>query len=211
MLTDIRITDITLTKRGLNALFCDKGFLFSVDDMVLYKNDIKLGSCFTRQELDCIYKESETAKAVEKCYTLLSMRMHSSKELADKLQRKFDRETALAAVEKCRENGLVDDEKFALLKAEYMLNVKKYSQRQAVAKLLRLGIDKETAHSVVNRFAPRDIPGQIAEIIQKKYASKLNRPDKVTAALMRRGFKYGDIKAAMKLLDIDTESELQEI
>ena len=205
MLNNIEITDITTTKRGLNALFSKSGFLFSVDDMVLYQNDIHIGSCFTRQELDCIYKQSETAKAMDKCYTLLSFRMHSAKELTDKLCKKFDRDTAVSAVERMVQSGLVDDEKFSYMKAEYMLTVKKYSPRQAVAKLLALGIDKETATAAVNAFRPEDMPGQIARIIQKKYISKLSQPEKVVASLVRKGYNYSDIKAAMAQINIDLQ------
>ena len=202
---DIEITDITTTKRGLNALFCKNGFLFSVDDMVLYRNDIHIGSCFTRQELDCIYKQSETAKAVDKCYTLLSFRMHSSKELVDKLSKKFDRDTAVSAVEKMLRQGLVDDEKFALLKAEYMLNIKKYSPRQAVAKLGLLGIDRETAQRAVNAYRPEDMPARIARLIEKKYISKISQPEKIVASLVRKGYNYSDIKAALNLINIDLQ------
>ena len=152
MLNNITITDITRTKKGFNALFSGDRFLFSVDDVVLYRNNINIGSCFSQQELSCIEKQSTAAKAVDKCYTLLSTRMHSRKELYDKLCRFYDSETARSAVRKMEELELVDDFRFATLKAEYMLNVKKQPFSAIRRKLSSLGVDKDIIDNVILSF-----------------------------------------------------------
>ena len=202
MLNNITITDITRTKKGFNALFSEDGFMFSVDDVVLYKNNINIGSCFSQQELTCIEKQSLTAKAVDKCYTLLANRIHSRKELYDKLCRFYDGETAAAAVEKMEELGLVDDEKFAYLKAEYLLNVKKQSFRAIKRKLSSLGVDKNIIDNVLLNFRAEDQAEEILYLLRTKYATRLSRPEKVVASLVRKGFRYGEIKKAMELSDI---------
>ena len=112
MLNSIKITDITKTKKGFNALFCDNGFLFSVDDLMLIQEKIEIGSCFTQQELTLLYGKSSTNKAVQKAYNLLSYRSHSRKELQDKLCKNFDSECASAACDKMEELGLINDEEY---------------------------------------------------------------------------------------------------
>lgn len=205
MLNNIKITDITRTKKGFNALFAGEEFLFSVDDVVLYKNNIQIGSCFTQQELACISKQSLDAKAVDKAYALLSSRMHSRKELYDKLLRKFEPENARYAVNKMEELGLVDDATFAQMKAEYLLNVKKQSFSAIKMKLAALGIDKDIIDSVLLSFELDNQTDDITRLLQTKYSSKLSQPEKVVASLLRKGFKYGEIKQAMNNLQIDLQ------
>ncbi|MBR4036399.1 MAG: RecX family transcriptional regulator [Oscillospiraceae bacterium] len=205
MLNNIKITDITKTKKGFNALFADDEFLFSVDDIVLYRNNIQIGSCFTQQELACISKQSQDTKAVDKAYTLLSTRMHSKKELYDKLLRKFEPENARYAVDKMEELGPVDDAAFAQLKAEYLLNVKKQSLSAVRLKLSSLGIDKDIIDSVLFSFELDNQIDDITRLLQTKYRSKLSAPDKVIASLMRKGFKYGEIRQALDNLNINLQ------
>ncbi|MBQ7903752.1 MAG: RecX family transcriptional regulator [Oscillospiraceae bacterium] len=205
MLNNIKITDITRTKKGFNALFAGEEFLFSVDDVVLYKNNIQIGSCFTQQELACISKQSLDTKAVDKAYALLSSRMHSRKELYDKLLRKFEPENARYAVNKMEELGLVDDAAFAQMKAEYLLNVKKQSFSAIKMKLASLGIDKDIIDSVLLSFELDNQTDDITRLLQTKYSSKLSQPEKVVASLLRKGFKYGEIKQAMNNLQIDLQ------
>ena len=205
MLNNITITDITKTKKGFNALFAEDEFLFSVDDVVLYQNNIQIGSCLTQQELACIAKQSMNAKAVDKCNTLLATRMHSKKELYDKLCRKFDSDTARYAVDKMTELDLLDDYQFAFLKAEYLLNVKKYSFANIKLKLLSLGVDKDVVESVLLNFGPDNQIEDITRLLETKYSAKLSNPQKVMASLIRKGFKYGEIKQAMEQLEIDLQ------
>ena len=205
MLNNIKITDITKTKKGFNALFAEDEFLFSVDDVVLYRNNIQIGSCFTQQELACISKQSQDTKAVDKAYTLLSSRMHSKKELYDKLLRKFEPENARYAVDKMEDLGLVNDETFAQMKAEYLLNVKKQSFSAIKMKLASLGIDKDIIDSVLLSFELDNQTDDITRLLQTKYSSKLSQPEKVVASLLRKGFKYGEIKQAMNNLQIDLQ------
>ncbi len=205
MLNNVKITDIRKTKKGNNALFSDDEFLMSVDDMVLRNNNITIGSCLTRQELNCVMKDSQNARAVDKCYTLLSYRMYGKRELYNKLLKFYDPDTAQYAVDKMCDLGLLDDSAFAQAKAEYMLNVKKYSLATVRARLSTLGIDKEVVEGVLLNF---DIDNQIDEIVSiitKKYASKLSTPEKVVAAMLRKGFKYGEIRRALGKIDIDID------
>ena len=205
MLNNIKITDITKTKKGFNALFSDEQFLFSVDDVVLYRNNIQIGSCFTRQELACISRQSQDAKAVDKAYVLLTSRMHSKKELYDKLLRKFEPESARYAVNKMEELSLVDDAAFAQMKAEYLLNVKKQSFSAIRLKLISLGIDKNIIDSVLLNFELDSQVADISSLLQTKYRSKLSTPEKVVASLLRKGFRYGEIKQAFDNLNINLQ------
>ena len=207
MLNNITITDITKTKKGLNALFSENGFLFSVDDMLLAQYKIKTGSCFSQQELTLLYEKSNTNKAVQKAYNLLSYRSHSRSELYTKLCRNFDADCAEAACDKMENLGLINDEEYCKAKAEYLINVKKCSLGETRAKLLTLGINKDIIECCIQLYDSDVQAENLRYIIEKKYYSKLDQPQKVIAALMRKGFGYSDIKSALRSMEIETEDE----
>lgn len=209
MLNNIKITDITKTKKGYNALFCDSGFLFSVDDIMLIQEKIEIGSCFTQQELTLLYEKSSTNKAVQKAYNLLSYRSHSRKELYDKLCRGFDSECAFSACDKMEELGLINDEEYCKAKTEYLVNVKRCSLSEIRAKLLTLGINKDIIECCIANYSGDTQTENLLHLLQTKYRTKLDQPQKLIAALMRKGFRYSEIRAALKTLDIETEDENQ--
>ena len=207
MLNSIKITDITKTKKGFNALFCDSGFLFSVDDMLLAQEKIEIGSCFTQQELTLLCEKSCTNKAVQKAYNILSFRSHSRKELFDKLCKNFDRECANAACDKMENLGLINDEEYCKAKAEYLINTKMCSLSETRLKLLTLGINKDIIECCIDMYDNENEAENLRVLIEKKYKNKLNQPQKVIAALMRKGFGYYEIKNALRSLEIETEDD----
>ena len=127
------------------------------------------------------------------------------KELYDKLLRKFEPESARYAVDKMEELDLIDDSVFAQMKAEYLLNVKKQSLSAVKLKLASLGIDKDIIDSVLLSFELDNQIDEISSLLQSKYRSKLSSPEKVVASLLRKGFKYGEIKQAFNNLNINLQ------
>ena len=101
--------------------------------------------------------------------------------------------------------GLVDDTAFAQVKAEYLLNVKKQSLSAVKMKLCSLGIDKDIIDSVLLNFELDNQIDDISRLLQTKYGSKLSQPEKVVASLLRKGFKYGEIKQALNNLNINLQ------
>ena len=140
---------------------------------------------------------------MKKDISVLNMQM--PKELYDKLLRKFEPENARYAVDKMEELELIDDFVFAQMKAEYLLNVKKQSLSAIKLKLSSLGIDKDIIDSVLLSFELDNQIDDISSLLQTKYRSKLSQPEKVVASLLRKGFKYGEIKQALNNLNINLQ------
>ena len=176
---------------------------------MLIQEKIQIGSCFTQQELTLLYQKSSTNKAVQKAYNLLSYRSHSRKELYDKLCRSFDSDCAEAACSKMEDIGLLNDEEFCKAKAEYLINVKKCSLGETRLKLLTLGINKDIIECCIESCSEDTQMDNLLHLLQTKYCTKLDNPQKVIASLMRKGFRYNEIRAALQTLDIETEDENQ--
>lgn len=156
------------------------------------------GSDIEEAEWNDICSSINYRKALNKGADLLSRRSHSEHELKTKIMRTCDADSAEKAVKRFVELGYLNDEDFAKELAEHLFTVKNYSKGNVRAELLKRGIDRDIVNSVIaeNDTDPVD---SIINIINKRYLRKLCDEDgrqKVTAALVRKGFSYSDIKSA---------------
>ena len=209
-MSEVAITEIKTTKKGRYALFCEDGFLFSVDDETLLRHGLKEGSALSGEQLLLVREASDYQKAKNKALDYLGLRDHSEGELYAKLKRNFDEHTAAAAVAKIKELGLTDDVAFAKNYAAELIERKGASMRAAADKLREKGIDKETIAAALSPYEESDAD-RAAALIEKKYAHKLDSRagrDAVKAALARRGFSMRDIRQALSRFEEDAaESE----
>ena len=204
----MRIDRISKTKQGRFALFDENDeFLFSVDDETLVKNRLKEGAVLDTASLSAMKEQSDLRKAKDKALSMLSLRDHASGELYEKLCRTFDEHTAAAAVAEMRRLDLLDDARFARHRAKYLAGQNK-SAREIRRKLLEKGIDRETADAAVSEL-DTDETDACRAVLEKSYLRKLEsgRRDLVIAALARRGFSYGVIKAAIEAVEADAETD----
>lgn len=200
----MRIDRISKTKQGRFALFDENDeFLFSVDGETLVKNRLKEGAVLDAASLSVLKEQSDLRKAKDKALSLLALRDHAGGELYEKLCRKFDEHTAAAAVAEMRRLELLDDERFARHRAKYLAGQNR-SAREIRRKLLEKGIDRETADAAIAELEPDETEACRA-VLEKSYLRKLEsgRRDLVIAALARRGFSYGVIKAAIEAVQAD--------
>lgn len=196
----IVIDEIKTTKKGLYALFCKGEFLFSADDMTLYRYGIKVGSSFDEEELWEIQREALGRKALEKSYALLRSRRHSERQLRQKLERSFPPPAVDYACEKLLEEGLLDDWRFSLARASYLYEKKGASLGFVLADLRSRGVDSRTARSRAEETRPRDPRQRLALLIEKKYKGELQTPEKIVQSLLRKGFSRSEIRAAFEIL-----------
>lgn len=192
-----QITRITKTRQGRFALFCDDGFLFSIDGETMLKNDIHEGNELSEPELCSLRQDSDTRKAKDKALGYISLRDHSYRELYDKLRLKFDDDTSRAAADEMLRLDLLNDASFAMHRAKYLAN--KGKPIREIEQILRgKGIDRSDIAAAVSELSTTDADALVT-VIEKRYISRLMRgeKDKVFAALMRRGFAAKDIKNAL--------------
>ncbi len=204
----MEITDIKTTKKGRYALFCSDGFLFSVDEDTFVEFGIKKGITLSDNELSELRKRSDYRKAVDKAFTFLGIRDHSEYELYNKLLRTFDAETAAQAMARIRDLGYVDDRAFAERYRDELLR-KNASIGEIRQRFAAKRIPREIAEDILSDV-DTDEKSVIKGLIEKKYMKKLasdNGRQKVYASLMRKGFRSGDISAALKAIGEEIEYE----
>jgi len=199
-LDGLTITRVSETKKGRMALFCEEGFLFSLDEETYHLHPVEEGEVLSPAQLEELRLLSDTRKAKDKALNYLSLREYGSTELYDKLRLKFDDHSAAAAVARMGELGLLNDESFARHKASWLKERRK-SRREAARLLAQKGLDRDLIGRVIEEvYQEGDEEEALLALIGRQYDSKLRqgKRDAVWAALSRRGFAPGQIKAALR-------------
>lgn len=193
------ITAIEPRRKAMSALYLDGEYVMNLDTRTLIENRFDVGKDIDDEDLHEIIRLSNERRAKEKALWLISYRDHSKKELADKIKRTCDEESADKAVERMEELGLVNDESYALHYAQKLIFTKHMSKNAVVYELARKGIDKELASEILDEIEV-DSSEQIRIIIDKKYKNisdeKIRR--RAVAALQRLGYRWDEIKGVIE-------------
>lgn len=170
---------------------------------------LKPGMEIDEAGLKNIVAESEYRRAKSRALWFLDRADRSEKVLCEKIVAgKISKTAALKAIERLKELGLVDDLRYAenLYSRLAEANV---SKRAAYAKMYEKGVPPEIIKKVLNENEP-DENAQIKALIERKYRLKIEAddgPQKVAAALIRKGFSYSAVRHAVNEY---TENKLQE-
>lgn len=146
------ITAIEPRRKAMSALYLDGEYVMNLDTRTLIENRFDVGKDIDDEDLHEIIRLSNERRAKEKALWLISYRDHSKKELADKIKRTCDEESADKAVERMEELGLVNDESYALHYAQKLIFTKHMSKNAVVYELARKGIDKELAAEILDEI-----------------------------------------------------------
>lgn len=184
-------------------LLLDDEYIITTDEDFWAENYIKDGTDIDEDEWNKLVTKINLKKAVDKCYDLLSRRDHSVKELKTKLLRTVDENSADAAIEKMLDLGYLDDEKYAQTLVRYLLDNKNMSKNFVKQEMYKRGLSADIINNILEN-TEFDNNANCVELITTKYRNKLRAEggkDKVTAALMRKGFSYYDIKHAFEMIE----------
>jgi regulatory protein len=143
-------------------------------------------------------------RAREVCLRALERRMHSRRELELKLRQKgIDGEVAAPVLDRLAEVGLIDDEAFARSFVAHRQRSKPRGSRALSAELRRRGVSAEVIERVLREATEEEDAVEAARraaapklrALRDKPAAEARR--KAEQFLLRRGFDYGTIRAAL--------------
>lgn len=143
--------------------------------------------------------------AREYAMTLLSRRAYTQKGLYDKLLTRCDEHSAAAAVARMIELGLLDDADYARRYSSDLVKFKGMAASRVKMELARKGIDREIIDEVVSELDGDPQPA-IAKVVKRRYMRYIGDEKgraKTINALIRLGYRYGDIAAAIRNLSED--------
>ena len=194
------VLSVSPPKRHQSTVTFSDGTVLELDSDYLLTASIFEGEQMEESEIENHRAASDFVRARSRALWYLSRSDHSEKALLDKLKRAgFKKETAEKAVCRLKESGLLNDEALAARLAENYLRENR-SIRECEQKLILKGIPRDLAKAVLSQ-TEIDERAQIKALIEKKYKNKVADEEnlrRTVAALMRKGFKFSDIKAALK-------------
>ena len=150
--------------------------------------------------------------ARDKALRLLSARAYTSGGLAQKLRQDFGEEAAQKAIVRMKALGLIDDEDYARRYASDCVKLKGFSLRRIKYALMEKGVPGDIAETVILEM-DEDPARAITEIIHRKYARYLDSEKglrKTVNALLRLGYGYSDIRAALQNMTEDDDIDFYE-
>ena len=203
----MKICEIKPAKLHFNEVYLSNGENVLLDKDVCAENSLMSDMEIDPDFLEELKLKSDYVRAKSRALWYLDRMDYSEKALYEKLvQKGFDKKASSAVVAKLVELGLLNDRRYAENLAE-KLTQQGNSQRAALQKMLLKGVPYDLAKETLSETETDEV-SKILALIEKKYSGKLRDPDnfqKVYAALVRRGFSYGDVKTALKKYKEDLE------
>lgn len=206
------ITKITEQKRRPNRrnIHLDGHFAFGCNVTVVARFRLREGLALTDQQVQDIQLGEVRQECFDHAMRLLSMRLHSRKELATKLMRREYGPTVIDTVlEDLVRLGYVNDERFARTKALSAAEHRKQGRRRAYLELLKSGVGGDVARDALDEVYGDGRGGTesgegvgkvdsmaLARQVAQKQATRLRKLDpavarrRLVALLQRRGFDY---------------------
>lgn len=146
------------------------------------------------EDLETLY-----ARALDTAAKQLSYRALSQSMLRDKLMEKgFPAHAAEYALAWLEERGLLDDSAFAA-SVTRAYQRRGYGEMRIRQELMRRGVSRELADEALEDFEP--VLDSMTALLDKRLHGDLSsrrEVDKAVAALQRRGYRWDDIRAALK-------------
>lgn len=201
------ITEIAKEKGKVFVLtFADGSRIWLHADLLL-EASLHIGDECSPARIAELKQRAAEHRAYEYGLYLLEKRGYSYRELYDKLSAapNAEEDAVLKALEKLTRYGFLNDARYAEQLARHYVEGKKYGLRRAEFEMRHRGLSQtDVANALAEYDDPERISAQLLELLQKKYARVLCDPDdrkaaeKVTAALVRRGYSYQQIRFAIE-------------
>lgn len=191
-------------------IYVDEEYRATVDSDYWYSEKYRNLKEINEEELTELLDSVSFRRAYNKGLDLLSRRPYGVKELIKKLCEKgHEKDASQKACERLLELGLLNDEEYARILSDDLINRKNYGIKRVKQELAFRGISREIIENTIDSL-DNDAENRIILVIKKKYLNKLNDEKgrkRAIDGLMRLGFSYSEIKSALKQVSEFTEEE----
>ncbi len=202
------IREVKKDKKHLSKVIFQNGEEIFIDKTVCEENGIYEGIDLSEEDIRAVSFQSDYYRAKSRALWYLDRMDHTEKALYQKLLRAgFSKEASAKVLARLVELGMVDDRRYAERYAERCKDAN-VSKREALHKMLEKGVPLNLAKEVLEEIET-DESAQIEALLKGKYAYKLSKEggiQKVYAALIRKGFSFSAVKAALKKYSEELEN-----
>ena len=184
-------------KKRVN-IFVDNAFFCGINKETAILFRLKEDSEIDENTLKNAIFESEVKSAFEKAIDYISSRIHTKKELFDKLFKKgFEKKVVDSAIFKLEEYNYVNDELFA---KTFVQENYKYSKKMLENKLKQKGVSSEIISNVLELNTDEKeeelCEKQLKKLLKNKNKNNFSKEElqKIYMSLFRKGFEFDLIK-----------------
>ena len=202
---ELKIEKVAEAPNGAMRLLLSDGSEWVVGIKSWNRLNLSLEKILDVNVLRALEKESQYHLLRTKALELLGIREHSRLEFNRKLSARFNNNKK--EIERCLEElqseDYLSDQRFTQLFIESRLNNKRVGPFKIVADLQQRGIDRDTAHSIMDELADEEfwlskIKDNLEELCK---GNKKNNRQALGQKLFQRGFAYELINQALNDLN----------
>jgi len=186
-------------RQGRFSIFVDEKYAFSLSESALLEHGMRIGQDVSSEQLRAYKDASQFDKAYNLVLALIARRSRSEWELRDYFRRKdIDEYAGEQILGRLKGFGYINDEQFARSWVESRRLLKPMSKRR-----LRLELkQKHVADEIIGRVLEDDETSDretLRLLVGKKRKQSRYQDDmKLMQYLVRQGYGYDDVKAAMR-------------
>jgi regulatory protein len=182
---------------------------------ILLKNGLRKGSEISEDRFSLLVVQNRKYHIRQKAITFLAKRIHSKRELENKLRKKnYEIELIKAVLDELEEKGLIDDNTFANQFSDEKLNRKKWGLQKVKSELFKKGISADVIKDVVKIYADaesqqisaNDLVKKKLNLISKRENDQKKIKQKLIAFLLSRGYDYDIAREAVREVIIDDDN-----
>lgn len=201
------ITQIKTTRRrpDRRSVYLDGAFAFACHLNVIARFGLREGLTLSENDLIRIRQGEVRQECFDRALKYLEKRLHSRKELTDKLRRQeYPPDLIESVMDQLSQMGYVNDKRFAEIRLEAAAHYKKQGPHRARSELIKKGIEPELARRTTEQvYESHDNMKVARELARKKLASLSGlEPQqarrRLYAMLLRRGFDYNTIRPVVE-------------
>ena len=202
----------------------DGEYWYILADTLIMDFRLRKGMSVTEELLGEIRAAADYRKGRERAFYLLESREHTKSELAAKLARNIDWETARKIADEMESLGLIHETDYARRLAQYLSSVKHHGSRRIYQELMKKGFSGSDIQSALDDIETDE--DELTALVRKKYARYLQLADeeepsgfyrgyskgknKAIQGLMRLGYGFGESLAAVERVEAELAEETQE-
>jgi regulatory protein len=181
------------------SIFIDGEYSFSLGENALLKSKLVVGQEISEVQLEKLKQLSANDVLYEQAQRYAAGRLHSRWEMAGYLQRK-DASPALidAILNKLSDIGLLDGKKFAEAFVADRQRLRPTSRRKIIFELRAKHVPEDIVKAVLGNEADEEHSALRTLVDRKRQQARYQDDTKLMQYLVRQGFGYGDVKAALK-------------
>lgn len=187
----------------------ENGERIYIHEKILGSYHLKEGINVPEEAVEEIVAANDYRRARERALYLLDVRDYSFVELYRKLEKNYDGDVCIKVCKNMAELRLINDRRYAEMRARELFEVKRVGMFKAKQELKRRGLSDTIIEEAVEPYADEEeCFSRLEELVERKYERYLTDEKgvkKVKNALLRQGYRYAEINAVLDMYDLDFE------